>query len=996
MIKMSKHHILGLSLTLLGIMLLASCDLLEEPKAPSWTNRIEFPLANTSVNLSSLEDEDNISSQLYDSSGTRRIYAFSDTSELDSQKVGDQLIFNDIAKSISQSVDDVTVTGTSKDQSSGFDAIGVDPVQNNIQTAVGTIQLADIPASSTTAITLRKIYPTIDSVPDGNEIVPEGDLDTIRTDFTFDDFNSATFVGGTLDITINNNMVIHLGSPIDVQLQEVVGVDTVDIPGASVQWTTVIAPNSSATQPLDLTGLTLPGTIYVQVSGHTIGSDGQAIPIDESARKSSFDISIAGSNLEVSEAEAKIPSQTVDDNGTINLAPSENKVERAKISEGNLSVTVDNQMSVDSKLILTIPSLEDINGAAFLDSVDLPNSGATTASFPVTDYFMVMDTSNQVVDYSYQVRTVDTGNNLKTLTDTDQVDVTIKLHGNTESDQVVFSSIVGAIKPQTVDNSGDINVASDSKILSAEIATGTIDIDIDNQINQPGSAGLPMLKLTINELLDGSNNPLSDSLLLQPSPSANTMNFDLSDYTLVFPDTNTQVLTYSTRVTTPSGEIGDYSLTDSILVNIDVSDMTFTTVTGYFSQDAMVDSNEIVLDEGTKLTQAVFETGNLMLSMTNGIGVVADVTFEITEFKHKISGQSLKTSFELLDNTGIQQTNVDLSDYNLEFASATPHVDQAIHYISKVALPPDLEMTLSFSDSIAIDVDITNLAMESIEGIIESDTLDIAETATEIVLPDMVSDLKFERVNIDIDFQSTFEVPIQLELNLSASNSENVTVDTTITHALTPSDDRISINAAALLNIHPESIVSSGMAIVGDNATSSRIAKGQGMVPVMYINVPLSLIIDSPSFIEQDVTGQDSPLPEDSTITLEEVTLFAEAVNQFEFGAVVVILASNDSLAFDSLARAQGISEPPDTLVSLDIAPLENVGVLENLEVNEIVLSTEKLPIIEERFWIQTNFQLVGQGSQPARFFTTDSLTLKAWGSMSYTIHGDRLFEEEG
>ncbi|MCF7807172.1 MAG: hypothetical protein K9M49_06805 [Candidatus Marinimicrobia bacterium] len=972
-----------------------ACDLMEEPNLPTWTNTVEFPLVTESVTLESLEDEDNISSQLYDSTGTRRIFAYSDTSTMDTQSVGDQLIFDDITQAFSQSAEDVTVTGSTINQSSGFDPIGVDPINKNIVSALGPIELSDIPPSSTDPIALNEIYPAINSVPDGNEVVPGGDLDTVRTEFTFDDFQSATFLGGSLDVNIINNMVIYLGNDINIQLQEVIGVDTVDIAGAALQWTTPVAPSTNAIQTLDLTGLTLPGTIIIQISGQTIGSDGQAIQIDNTARNSSFVIDISGSNLQVSEANAQVPSQTVDESGTITMAASSNKVEEALISEGNLSITVDNQMAVDSKLVISIPSLVDGGGVTFLDSMDLAASVQSSQTFPIDGYSMVMDINNQVVEYTYQVKTIDTGSNYVTLSQTDQVDVTIAMHGNAPADQIVFSQITGQIEPQSITDNGDIDVSSDSKILTADISAGSIAINIDNRINETGtSAGLPEITLTINELLDGSSNPLTDTMVLQPNPTSNTMNFDLSDYTLTFPDTATQVLTYTTHVTTPSGETGTYKLEDSILVDINVADMEFSSVTGFFSQDAMVDSNEIVLTEGTKLLEAVFETGDLQLTMTNNIGVVADVEFKIDEFKHKLTDQSLSTAFVLQDITTPQVSNIDLSDYNLVFDTATPGVDQAIHYTSSVALPDDQEMTLTFGDSIAIDVNITNLAMASVTGIIEPDTLTIEESEQEIALPDMVADLKFEKVNIDIDFNSSFEIPIELSLFLSATNEDGVseTIDTTF--SLTAQDDRVSIDAAPLLNIHPEAIVSSGMAVVGDGVSSSTIAKGQMMAPVMYINVPLSLIIENPPSLASDAEGVDSPLPDDQTISLEEVTIFAEAVNYFEFGASVIVLASNDSTDLDSVRLAQGMAHP-DTLFTLEILPKENVGIMGEPEINEIMLSSDKMSIIEERFFIKPQIYLLGQGSEPARMFTTDSLTLKSWGRVSYTVHGDQLLEKE-
>ena len=72
---------------------------------------------------------------------------------------------------------------------------------------------------------------------------------------------------------------------------------------------------------------------------------------------------------------------------------------------------------------------------------------------------------------------------------------------------------------------------------------------------------------------------------------------DLNGYKIQMPQ-NDQSLNYSADVTT-AYEVGTYSLLDSIIIDIIVSDLSFSTVRGFFSQDAMSDSNSIALDDST-------------------------------------------------------------------------------------------------------------------------------------------------------------------------------------------------------------------------------------------------------------------------------------------------------------------------------------------------------------------------------------------------------------
>ena len=86
--------------------------------------------------------------------------------------------------------------------------------------------------------------------------------------------------------------------------------------------------------------MTLPGSIFVKVTGNCQGTTGIAINIDEDAKSSSFVVGISANDLEVISAEAKIPEQVIEENGMISLEPDSNKVTRAVIQNGLLNINV--------------------------------------------------------------------------------------------------------------------------------------------------------------------------------------------------------------------------------------------------------------------------------------------------------------------------------------------------------------------------------------------------------------------------------------------------------------------------------------------------------------------------------------------------------------------------------------------------------------------------------------------------------------------------------
>ncbi|NQV41223.1 MAG: hypothetical protein HQ506_02615 [Candidatus Marinimicrobia bacterium] len=553
MIQTSLPKTLQLGLLVLAIMALVSCDLLQEPKPPTWTNTIEFPLINESVDLKDLESEDNISSQLYGDNGERTIFAYSDTTEMASQEIGDQLAFGDINQSFSQSVDDVTVTGSTINHISGFDAVDVEPIEKLISSALGPIELADIPGTTTDPFRLDEIVPFVATIPDGtDQTIPGGDLVPVSKPFTFTDFSEAVFTSGGLDITINNDMAIPLGAPINIALQQVIGTDTTTIPGCEVTWDSPILVGSSDSQTLDLSGKTLPGNILVLVTGSTAGS-GTPLTVTPAVKASSFNIDIAGSNLVVSSATAKVPSQGIDEVGVMPMAESENVIESARIKSGSLAIDIDNSMNVDADLTISISSLLDPDEVAFSTSIAIPANGSVNDLTDIAGYFLAMDLEQQEIQYSYQILTDDTGDNLVNLTENDQVDVSISLYGDQAGENLFFNRVTGIIEAQNILDDGEINISSESTLLYADIALGSLTINVDNQVNRTGFDALPTIFLTIPELIDNAtSSPLTGSLTLQPNPAVNVLEFDLSDYALDM-DMDNQVLTYSTVVTTPVG-----------------------------------------------------------------------------------------------------------------------------------------------------------------------------------------------------------------------------------------------------------------------------------------------------------------------------------------------------------------------------------------------------------------------------------------------------------
>jgi len=930
-------------------------------KLPIIQPSLGFSVYQESITLNDVDILTGDSSITKESYGNNdSIFVFTKVVNIDKQEVGDKLSIDNISKQFSQSVDNVTIEDTEVEERIGFEPVGIDPIENKVRSEVGIISLDNIDPQATEPYLFSSIYPSVSDIPNGNTVnIPSFDLEPVTNDFSFSDFSAAVFSDGSLSLTIINNLVIPLGD-VNVQLKNS---DGSDIEGGSA---TIAGPINSGEQQsalLDLSNVTLPGDIIVEVTGSSPGQNN--VLIDNDAKNSSFSVEITGSGLEVTSATAKIPAQTISEVGTIDLASDSNKVVLATIAAGKLVIDIDNYMAITSEMNLSIPSLKTPDGSDFQTSINIgANSSDLISETNISGYALSMSMDEQSVDYSYDVTTQDSGEDLIVITSTDSIIVNIILEGPVEGQQLSFSDFEGKVTPQDLGFDGQMNIESDSDILEANLNSGSLILNINNGINT-SSNGSPEAIITIDEIVNSETN---QPLVIATGPMFGELapiEIDLNGYKIQMPQ-NDQSLNYSADVTT-AYEVGTYSLLDSIIIDIIVSDLGFSTVRGFFSQDAMSDSNSIALDDSTIVHSAVLKSGDLSLTIDNSIGVVADVFFQINEFyKNYVS---LDTSFTI--SPGVSDVEIDLSGYNLILPS---DVDtQKVNYISNISLPSDQEMTLSLSDSIAITVNMTNMAFQSVTGQINPVTVEIDPVEQSIdALPEELDGFDFEDVEMVLDFTSSIDLPVYLDLIITAYNDMNGdSIVKNVTQNIHANPSIQIPNASSLINIRPDRIVARGSAQVGDLDSVGTVASDDSLSGVMNVRAPLMFIVDADAVISPDPVelveqGDSLGIPDD----IIDAALILKIDNQWEFGASVSVILGPDSLSIES--------GEVDTLLSgFSFNPDDSI-------VDTIYLDQDKFQLLKRSpSWIQPQVSVLSESGAPVKFLSTDTLTITIDGISS-------------
>ena len=955
------------NILLLSLIVFLSCDMKipEKDDFASWTTKIEVPMLEKIVTF-----EDIIEDSLINPMDS--LYTFTKEVEVDTVEVGDQLEIEDIQESFTQNVDDVTVEDSQVQERIGFDEVGVSPLNELIKSEIGTISLSPIPEDSTDGYTFSSIFPNFDDLTYENHDIDPFDLDPVENSFSFNDFSHAEFSSGELMLTIFNNLVIPLG---DIEITLKRAYDGADIDDAKVTISDIpIGARRSGT--IDLEGKTLPGDIIVGVSGDSPGKDN--VEINNSAGNSYFKVYISGSELKVSSATAKIPPQEIEETDhAIELsAEDSNKVDLAVILNGNLVISVDNNMQVGSTVRMDIPTIRTPTGNPFQAILSIPssldNETVINREFDLNEHSLDMDLNDQSVKYDYWVNTLDTEDNLVTIHYTDDIEISISIYGETPDDEITFSHFTGKVAPQNLGFDGTIDIESESEILEANLSTGLLEIVVENNVNDDPE-GAPTALIRIPELIKKASGETLSILLENMSGSLNQP-IDLSDYNILMTLENQQ-LSYTADVTTDydvtTDEVGSYSLNDSIFIDIKVSGISFNEVRGYFSQDAMVDANSIAIDDDTKIETSEVKSGELLLDIENNIGILAEVEFIINEFTK--NGLTLDTTISLPPSGG--SYIIDLSDYQLNLNKEDD--PQTVNYVSTISLPDSIEMTLSLNESISVNVNLSNLTFESVTGDIKQMTVEIDTVIQKIDgLPEEIEDFAFTAVNMFIEFDTDIGAPensidVILDLEITAlSSTDSITSEITGWNIIDSS--RVIIpDAEALINIFPDTIRASGSATVSG---SGSVTNTQFVSGIMTVEAPLSFIISDSTEIDIDIEETDLEL--DDKI-LKEVVVFFDVENHFDFGTEIAVYASSDSLLF-------GTSDE-DTLFTSTFTP--NAAYTDS-----IILDPEKIGLFRgDKLYIKADVFVSGNKNEngnsiPSIVLTTDSLNLMIYGRIEVLV----------
>ena len=468
----------GIFLILVLISFMQSCGI-KSPTAPSWDVALNLPLVDTTYSiLDMIKKDSSIVKPDYTKQG---LLVYSTVKDVEKIEVSDKLTVDGFSTNTSKEIGSITIDGDQTTADIGFN-----------WSQQGLTPGTQVPI-----------------LPENNRPV-SADLSTINQ------FQSAKFESGTIDISLKNNFAQHV--TLTINGLTIKNSATNEIVAQTTE-TVVVPPNSTKSfLPISFSpGVLVKNQLKFETTVSISGSGANLVAIPQTA----FSVTTQFSTLSVSEASAKIPQQnpvTIDSTITMDETSAQpTKFKTIKIATGTLNITLINNLDVDAKVDLEIANLKNTSNLKYTVSKTVARKSTTkfVDNISLTDYSFVSLDNNPTNKINYKVTFTSQGSSdYRTITKTDDFQATV------DFSSLGIKEFNGLVKPTALDETRSaINL--DTKDLQTKFGFGQINFNKPLiELHLVPSAGAK-INFQINGRLEAQNSLGQKSTL---TLNANTMN----------------------------------------------------------------------------------------------------------------------------------------------------------------------------------------------------------------------------------------------------------------------------------------------------------------------------------------------------------------------------------------------------------------------------------------------------------------------------------------
>ncbi len=220
--------------------------------------------------------------------------------------------------------------------------------------------------SQTIDVQFGDLFPDYTGFIGTNAVVPPVPLPTIDKAVSYADYVEMTIKSGQISFDVQNHLGFAFGDSIVFQLIDISSGERLI---ASLPLLEKIENGSTGHYILDLAGKTISSNLIVRMNGRLNGSDGKKVFIPNT---SGVTVNITLEHIVANQAVARIPAQSFDLSGTVDINSDSLRLRRADIENGYLEITASNPFDFSIFIQLSIPNLTHENGGTVEVSLALP------------------------------------------------------------------------------------------------------------------------------------------------------------------------------------------------------------------------------------------------------------------------------------------------------------------------------------------------------------------------------------------------------------------------------------------------------------------------------------------------------------------------------------------------------------------------------------------------------------------------------------------------
>lgn len=488
-----KNLLIKKSIIFLCVFILFSCQI-NEPQMPTWDVTLNIPITKKNYSLNDILEKSKELSFYNDGVNKNLIY-YSKSTLLDNININDKLKIDGISESSSETIGIISLKKDSVNADIGYSWLGFN-VNPNTQAVIPPV--LNVPISSPTDVS--------------------------------DSYTTAKINAGLIDLEITNKFSQHVSLTIsNVVLRNINSGEIV----LSYNSSLTIPPNSTGKivglKPTS--GLVVKNQFVFECLVSTNGSNGNMVTLPSN----SFSVKAKINELNVSEAQAKIPTQDpiiIDKSFSFEANLSQpTKFNLIKIESGNLNFKIVNNLDLDATMTITINNLKNASGQTFSETrfINRKQTINVFNNLSLKDFSLVSLNGFPTNQVSYKISfAVLSSNDLRNIKSSDGINGIIDLS------ELKLKEFNGQLQPKTVTEEKS-SISFDLKDLKTKLqfqqinfknplaqirlkTTAQFEFKLEGRIEGKNSLG--------QKAILGLNNKTLSNQIITPSDSVLSINAD--------------------------------------------------------------------------------------------------------------------------------------------------------------------------------------------------------------------------------------------------------------------------------------------------------------------------------------------------------------------------------------------------------------------------------------------------------------------------------------